>query len=68
MGIPLPEGGVGWPAGFKRVCVESEAAGALMAVCVGLGLLGIAVVAWAGVVGRRIGRERSERWEGKWRS
>jgi hypothetical protein len=66
LGIPSIETGVGYPAGFKRVCVESEAAGGLVAAVLGLALVGVAVVGWGWKRQRSVGRAREERWEGKW--
>ncbi|KPI42843.1 uncharacterized protein AB675_2005 [Cyphellophora attinorum] len=66
MGIPVPLGaGVGYPAGFKGVCRESEAGYGLMAAVLGLSLMGVGVVAWGFVAAGRVKKERKGRMEGK---
>ena len=55
LGLPVPLGAeVGWPAGFKVVCLESEASVGLMGAVFGLGVLGVVLV----VLGRRVAGER----------
>lgn len=68
LGIPVIETGVGWPPGFKRVCMESEAAGGLMAAVLGLSLGCVVVVALGWWKQRSMQKARNARWEGKWSS
>ena len=68
LGIPIIETGVGYPAGFKRVCMESEAAGGLMAVALGLSVLSVGVVLWGAWRKTAVEKARAARWEGKWSS
>jgi hypothetical protein len=68
LGIPSVETGVGYPAGFKRVCMESEAAGGLMAAVLGLSVLCVGVVVWGAWRKKGVERAREMRWEGKWSS
>lgn len=68
LNIPVIETGVGWPAGFKRVCMESEAAGGLMAAVLVLSVVSVVVVAWGLWKQKRVQKARNARWEGKWSS
>lgn len=66
LSIPAPLGvGVGYPAGFRGICRESEAGVGLMCAVLGLGIVSAGVVAWGVVVGRRVNRERMGRWAGR---
>jgi hypothetical protein len=66
LNIPAIETGVGYPPGFRRACMESEAAGGLVAALLGLGVLGVGVVAWGAMRQKGVKRAREERWQGKW--
>lgn len=66
LNIPVIEPGIGYPRGFRRVCIESKAAGGLVAVALGLGVLSVGIVGWGLYRQRGVRRAREERWVGKW--
>ena len=68
LNVPVIQGGVSWPRGFRRVCMESEAATGLVAALLGLSVLGLAVGLWGMKEAKQIGKARERRWDMKWSS
>ncbi len=66
MGIPIFGSGMSYPAGFKRMCLESEAAMGLMGAVCGMALIGVGLACWGVMHERKIEKGRRERWGEKY--
>ena len=58
--------GTSYPAGFKRMCMESEAGIGLMGAMMVLTLIGVGIAGWGMMQEKKIERGRKERWGEKY--